>query len=114
MTFTHAHEVQNAEELYKVANRYEYVKRMDESTDKLEDLSYDIDGVMNVISLVEDLLSEEKSNDRIISTLEIARYKLEQMPKVLNSVVSQYLQGTQKGAKKFEEEERKFHQKNEG
>ncbi|MEG9233886.1 hypothetical protein V6S65_13010 [Lactococcus lactis] len=40
--------------------------------------------------------------------------KLERMPNILNSVVSQYLQGTQKGAKKFEEEERKFHQNNEG
>lgn len=114
MTFTHAHEVQNAEELYKVANRYEYVMRMDEATDKLEDLSYDIDGVMNVINLLEELLSEEKTDDRIISTLELVSNKLERMPKILNSVVSQYLQGTQKGAKKFEEEERKFHQNNEG
>ena len=114
MTFTHAHEVQNAEELYKVANRYEYVMRMDEATDKLEDLSYDIDGVMNVINLLEELLSEEKTDDRIISTLELVSNKLERMPKILNSVVSQYLQGTQKGTKKFEEEERKFHQNNEG
>lgn len=114
MTFTHAHEVQNAEELYKVANRYEYVMRMDEATDKLEDLSYDIDGVMNVINLLEELLGEEKVDAGIISTLELVSNKLEQMPKVLNSVVSQYLQGTQKGAKKFEEEERKFHQNNEG
>lgn len=107
MTFKHAHEVKTAEELYSVANRYEYVMRMDEATDKLEELSYNIDGVMNVVKLLEELLSEEKTDDRIISTLELVSNKLEQMPKVLDSVVSQYLQGTQKGKEKFEREERK-------
>ncbi len=112
MAFTHAHEVQNAEELYKVANKYEYVMRMDEATDKLEDLSFDIDGVMNVINLLEELLCEEKVHAGIISTLGLVSSKLEQMPKVLNSVVNQYLQGTQKGKEKFEEQERKFLQSN--
>ena len=100
MTFTHAHEVQNSEELYKVANRYEYVMRMDEATDKLEEISGDIGAVMDVVSILEDFVCSEN--------------RLEQMPKVLDSVVSQYLQGTQKGTKKFEEEESKFHQNNEG
>ena len=114
MTFTHAHEVQNSEELYKVANRYEYVMRMDEATDKLEEISGDIGAVMDVVSILEDFVCSEKLDDRIISMLELMNNRLEQMPKVLDSVVSQYLQGTQKGSKKFEEEERKFHQNNEG
>lgn len=108
MTFTHAHELNSTEELYKVANKYEYVMRMDEATDKFEDLSYDIDGVMNVINLLEDLLSEEKTDDRIISTLELVSNKLERMPRILNSVVNQYLQGTKKGKEKFEEEEERY------
>lgn len=114
MTFTHAHEVQNSEELYKVANRYEYVMRMDEATDKLEEISGDIGAVMDVVSILEDFVCSEKLDDRIISMLELMNNRLEQMPKVLDSVVSQYLQGTQKGTKKFEEEESKFHQNNEG